>query len=380
MTQWLAFGVMTAIAIFIVLWPLWRRRSALASGGEIAVYKDQLEELARDRLAGLIGAAEAQAARVEVSRRLFAAADMTAAEDAAGDPAGGVRRRRIAVVTVLTMLPLGAMGLYGWLGSPALPSQPAAARLDAPVKNRSIETLVGQVEAHLDRNPEDGRGWQLLAPVYMRLGRFLDATRALRNAVRLLGESAERQADLGEALVDAADGVVTTEAAAAFERALALDAHNVKARFFIGLSAEQDGKPDRAAAVWRNLLREAPSGAGWVGFVRDSLARVDTTEVDSKIAPPVSPGPRPEDVAAAAQLRPEERSDMIRAMVGRLAERLQEDGADVDGWLRLVRSYVVLGHPEQAQSAVSAARRALAGDAEKVRRLDELVRELGLGG
>src|SRR5262249_32469898 len=135
------------------------------------------------------------------------------------------------------LLPAGALTLYLLLGSPQLPGEPLAARLAAPAANRPIESLIAQVENHLERNPDDGRGWEVLAPVYMRVGRFDDAVRAWRNAIRLNGTSAVREADLGEAQVAAANGVVTEEAKAAFDRALKLDAQNVMARFYTGMAA-----------------------------------------------------------------------------------------------------------------------------------------------
>jgi cytochrome c-type biogenesis protein CcmH len=79
-------------------------------------------------------------------------------------------------------------------------------------------------------------------------------------------------------------------------------------------------------------------------------------------------------------MAPEDRSAMVRGMVERLAERLQRDGSDVDGWLRLVRAYTVMGDRGKAISAVADARKALGHDADKLRRLDELVRELKLEG
>ena len=71
---------------------------------------------------------------------------------------------------------------------------------------------------------------------------------------------------------------------------------------------------------------------------------------------------------------------MIAGMVSRLADRLKQDGSDVEGWLRLLRAYVVLGERDKAQGAAADARRALAGDADKLRRIDDLVKELGLSG
>ncbi|MBX9828788.1 MAG: c-type cytochrome biogenesis protein CcmI [Xanthobacteraceae bacterium] len=379
MTLWFVMALMTAAAIFAVLWPL-SRRAPLPAGSDVAVYRDQLDEIGRDRAAGLIGEAEAEAARLEVSRRLLAAADVSAS---APQQSAGWRRRAVALVALL-LLPLGAAGVYLTLGSPDLPGQPQAARRDLSPEQRSIADLVGRVEAHLEANPEDGRGWEVIGPVYMRLGRYDDAVKARRNSLRLLGSTAVREADLGEALTGAANGIVTADAKAAFDRALALDPEDFRSRYFTGLAAEQDGRPKDAADVWTKLLAGAPEDAAWIGFVRESLLRVDPNASVPQARPnqatPETPGPSAADVAAAGQMSPEQRETMVRGMVARLAERLKQDGSDVDGWLRLLRAYMVLGDKEQARASAGEARRALEGNADGLRRLDEAIKGLGLEG
>jgi cytochrome c-type biogenesis protein CcmH len=371
MTLWFLFAAMTALAVFAVLWPLSRSRGPAASGSDVAVYRDQLQEVERDRAAGLIPDDEAQAARVEVSRRLLAAADAVEAETR-GSPSAALWRRRVVAVVALFALPLGACGLYLALGSPGLPSQPLTNRTANPHADQPIESLVARVEERLAQNPEDGRGWELLAPIYLRMGRFDDAVQARRRALSLNGESAARQADLGEAMTAAANGVVTAEAKGVFSRALELDPQALKAQFFLGLAAEQDGQREQAASIWRALIAQAPPDAPWVELVRASLARVDPT-----VAPP---GPSAGDIAAAGALSEGERQQMIRAMVERLAQRLKQDGSDGDGWLRLVRAYMVLGEPERARAAIVDARRALGEDPVNLRRVNDLVKELGLEG
>jgi len=367
MTLWFLFALMTAMAMLAVLWPLARSKGMLRSGSDLVVYRDQLEEIARDRAAGQIGEVEAQAAKVEVSRRLLGAADAQAAPPGPRPPAEATWHRRLVAVIALVALPLGAGGLYLKVGSPELPGQPLSARA-TDVQNQSIDHLVAQVEAHLQANPEDARGWDVIAPVYLRLGRFDDAVKARRTLLRLAGETAERQADLGEALVGTANGIVTAEAKVAFERAVALDAQDVKGRYFLGLAAEQDGRKADAVSIWRAMVAGAPEGSPWVGFVRGELARLE------------GGGPGPEDLAAAADLGPEQRMTMIRGMVEKLSDRLHHDGSDLEGWLRLVRSYMVLGERDKARAAAGEARHALAGDPDKVRKIDELVKGLGIEG
>jgi cytochrome c-type biogenesis protein CcmH len=470
MTLWLVFSLMTAAAIFAVLWPLGRRKP-LRRGSDIAVYRDQLDEIVRDRSAGLIGEAEAEAARVEVSRRLIAAADAAATEHPAPEAPARWRRRATAIAG-LVLLPAGAVLLYLMLGSPQLPGEPLAARLQTPNENDAIENMVAQVENHVERNPNDGRAWEVLAPVYMRLGRFDDAVRAWRNAIRLNGSSASREADLGEALVFAANGVVTAEAKSQFDRAFALDGQDVMARFYLGMAADQAGRRAEAEKIWGDLLAKAPPGAPWVEMVRHALERTapaggtmaaTSTSGGSEVKPeqqhdvnamverlanrlkkdgsdvqgwvqlvrsyrvlgqfdkaqaatadaraalasdpdklrqlaegseaaapaapaaPVAPaaaapGPTAADVAAAGQMQPDAQNQMIRGMVARLADKLKQDGSDLDGWQRLLRAYMVLGERDKAHATAADARRALASDPDKLRRLDEVIKDLGVEG
>src|SRR5262249_50657568 len=163
MTLWFALALMTVAAILAVLWPLARSRN-LRSGSDVAVYRDQLDEIERDRAAGLIEEREAAGAQVEVSRRLIAAVDAQAATAGAASStltAGRWRRRAFAVVA-LVVLPFGAAGFYLALGSPLLPDQPLAQRLAAASNTQS---LIARVESHLERNPDDGRGWEVIAPI-----------------------------------------------------------------------------------------------------------------------------------------------------------------------------------------------------------------------
>jgi cytochrome c-type biogenesis protein CcmH len=371
MLLWSVFAVMTAVAILSVLWPL-SRSANRQPGSDIAVYRDQLEEVDRDRKAGLIGEAEAQAARVEVSRRLIAAADRTESDPPS---VGSSLWRQAAAVGAVVVLPLIAATLYLANGSPQLPGQPLEARLRAAHQDTSIAVLISQAEAHLERNPNDARGYEVLAPVYLRLGRFSDAVAARRKLIALSGSSAERQSDLGEALVAAANGIVTTDAKSAFERALVLEPGDLKAKFYIGIAAEQDGDRGRAAAIWNEMIDKAPAGAQWLPMVRDALARVGAGPLKT-----TATGPSTEDVAAASTMSEKDRDEMIRGMVVRLADRLKENGSDVEGWQRLLRAYVVLGEHDKAHKAAAEAKRALASDPDKLHRIEEMLKSMGLEG
>src|SRR4030081_1360711 len=367
MTLWFVFALMTAAAIFAVLGPLSRGRRPQNDASEAAVYKDQLTEIDRDVAAGLIGSSEAEAARVEISRRLLAAVDSQR-----GPPsASNTRLRRSAAVIALVGLPIVAVAYYLHLGSPRLGDFPLAQRTRTPDVTQPLDNLVAQVEAHLEKNPTDGRGWNVLAPVLARLGRYDDAVRAYHNSITYNGDSAERRADLGETLAAAAGGVVTSEAKAEFERAIALNADEIKARYFLGVAAEQDGRTAEAASIWHAMLAKAPTDAPWRPLVQAALARVG-----GSVAPVL-----PDDaVAAAKDMNETDRGAVIHGMGERLAGRLKQNGDDVEGWLRLVRAYMVMGDRDKAKSTLTDARQAVANDAERLRQLNEGLKNLGLDG
>jgi cytochrome c-type biogenesis protein CcmH len=371
MMLWFVFALMTVAAIFAVLLPLGRSGRAQNQGSEVAVYKDQLAEIERDLAAGLIAAPEAEAARVEVSRRLLAAAG----SEPATAPKSSLKWRRAAAVLALAGLPLVAIGVYVPLGSPRLQDFPLAQRERGSGSGmaQSLENLVVQVEQHLEKNPTDGRGWNVIAPVLERLGRFDDAVRAYRNSLTYNGESAERRSDLGEAISAAAGGIVTAEAKTEFERAHALSADDPKANYFLGLAAEQDGRKDDAANIWRALLAKAPADAPWRPLVQTSLARVGGGGV-------TMPALSDETLAASKDMKEGDRNAMVRGMVERLATRLKQNGDDVEGWLRLVRAYLVMGDRDKAVGASTDARQAVANDAARLRQLDEGLKTLGLDG
>ncbi len=385
-----AFALMTAAAVMAVLWPLSRQRARRnARDADVAVYRDQLAEIVRDQASGRLPPEQAEAARIEVGRRILAADALASAPRPEID--SGTRRRRWAAIAALLFVPVLGAGLYSALGSPALPGAPLAARLQAPPDANDVAILVRRVEEHLASNPNDGQGYEILAPVYARMGRLDDAARAYRQAIRILGPSVQREAALGEILTAAADGMVTQEAARAFTAAVTLDPRDVKSRYFLGLAAEQDGRRADAAAIWSQMLQEAPADAPWRPMLVAALTRLGVTPptasaavppaaTSPRLAPPQAPGPTAQDVAAAAGQSPQERSAMIMGMVSRLEERLAADPKDLDGWLRLARAWSVLGDKDKAIAALQSARTAFAGDDDAARRIEAARTELGLGG
>lgn len=377
MTLWILFALMTGLAALSILVPLRRGGDALTAASanrtaDEAVYKAQLEEVDRDLQRGLVDTVQADAARTEIARRLLAAHRQNKGET----HKAGTGAARLVQLLASLLLPAAALGLYLWLGSPHQPDQPLEARLQSDPEGQPVDVLVARVERHLAANPQDGQGWDVLAPVYMSLGRPQDAAQAYANAIRLNGASEARESSYGEALVVAAEGLVTAEARAAFDRAVKLDPSAPKPRFFLALALGQDGKREEAIAAWKGLLQGADLRAIWVPAAEQELAQLEG-RLPSSLQPPRGPGVA--DVEAAAALSDGERTDMIRSMVDGLKTRLETEGGSAEDWLRLIRAQSVMGDKDAARASVARAREALQGDAAALEAVNRAEADNGLG-
>lgn len=366
MALWLTFALMTGAAVFVVLASLARSRAFAQDGAaaDAAVYRDQLDEISRDRARGLIDEREADGARAEVARRLIATSEVDGREEVRGSLA----RRRIAAVAALVTIPAVALGGYAALGRPDMPDMPLLARKSDVPEADKLADLASRVEQALAKNPNDGRGWVVVAPVYMRLGRPDDAARAYANAIRLMGSNPDLEANLGEALFAAADGVVTERAREAFERSVQGDEPSLKGSFYLARAAEQDGDLAGAVARLKTMLVKAPADAPYLDALREEFQRIAAVP------------PMPMLSTEEANTTPEERPALIRRMVERLGDRLASDGGDLGEWLRLVRARATIGEIDKAREALAAARAKFAGDGRAASRLEALALGLGLEG
>ncbi|MEC9367716.1 MAG: c-type cytochrome biogenesis protein CcmI, partial [Pseudomonadota bacterium] len=195
MFLWFILALLTGGAVLAVLWPFLRPPATAAAGRahDAAVYRDQLAEIDADQARGLIDKAEAQSARTEISRRILA----TGEAGGPGKSKSSQGAARLAFAFTVVCLPIASLAIYLSAGNPSLPDQPLAARLESNETNQSIAALVAKVEARLREHPDDGKGWDVVAPVYLRLGRYGDAADAFEQAIRLLGASAARYSGYG---------------------------------------------------------------------------------------------------------------------------------------------------------------------------------------
>ena len=380
---WVIFALLTGAAVFAVLWPLSRTPAAPEPGElDVAFYKAQAAEIERDKARGVISDAEADLARNEAARRLMAAKT----RERPLETSPSTFAPRAVALGVMAFIPLATLGLYYRVGQPNLPDEPLEARLKETSPGKmDMATAIVRIEQHLVADPNDLRGWEVIAPIYMRLGRSDDAQRAYASILRLKGPSGDAWAGLGEAQVAGASGMVTADAKASFERAITLDASSPRAAFYLGLAAEQDGDKPKALTLWRKLVAESPPNAPWLPLVQNHIASAsgaappDATAQVASAQEPSANGPPAGPMAAAVAAMPgDQQQAMIHRMVDGLADRLKSNGNDIDGWLRLVRAYRVLDEQDKAKVALDDARRNFAADPNAKKRLDALAHELGL--
>ncbi|MEX0345031.1 MAG: c-type cytochrome biogenesis protein CcmI [Rhizobiaceae bacterium] len=373
LTFWTIAIILTAIACLAVLLPV-SRPKATAEASEsfdIEVYRDQLAEVDADNARGLIGGTEAAEARAEIGRRILQTKDAENPEGSGGGNSG----KWLASIAILS-IPLVAVAIYSVTGSPDLPAQPLQARLDKNPAENTIDELIARAESHLADNPEDSRGWDVIAPIYVRVNRYAEAENAYRNAIRIGGNNARRLTGLGETLLGLNQGVITLEASELFEQALDIEPRNSKARFFLAMAKAQRGQDAEAIELWRSVVADAPEQSPWRPAALSAISAVEnrTAQADGS----GQPGPDAADIAAAEEMTAEDRSAMIESMVAGLASKLEENPHDEEGWRRLIRSYVVLGRNNDAREALNQAVAALREKPELVQSLTEFAAGLGI--
>ncbi|PRY93302.1 cytochrome c-type biogenesis protein CcmH [Hasllibacter halocynthiae] len=358
----LGAAVLLALCVLTILAA--PRRGGAGRASAMAIFRDQMDELERDRAAGLVTEGEAEAARAEIGRRMIREDRRAAASTRAGS--------RAPLVTSAVLVPILGVALYAWLGSPDLEGQPAALRASergaVAVASRGAAALAAELE---EVDPAERPG------DFLRLADLQSAAGRPDLAAGTLAPLAARQdAPSGvltlwaEATLQANGGVVTDDVRRAVARALRADPLNPAAAFYLSVVAEADGESARAREILLRRLALAPGEEPWMPTF---AARIDALGAGLGLGPvdlgavvgtqaARVPGPSREDVRAADAMSEEDRRLMVEGMVEGLAARLAAEGGTPAEWLRLARSQVVLDDVAAARAAAEQGLAALGGE------------------
>ena len=390
----LLWAVLTVIAVIVAAAatiPLVRRYEVQPTPKQavLAVLTDQLADVDAQVAGGTVTPNEADALRLEIKRRMLATGRET---EVSARPLGTAALGRVAL-GLAAVVAVAATALYATLGRPELASSEATAAVGTAAnpatgpagptgpdgaQPNDVNAMIVQLEARMKSTPNEPEGWRMLGWSYFQTGRYKESADAYGRAVKLLPSGPGYASAWGEALVQAAGGVVTPAAKQAFEQAKTLDIADARARYFLGVAKEQSGDRKGALDDWLALLAQAPADAPWAGELRRVIgvtakdAGIDVTARLASIVPPaataappvsVTPNPSADQVAAVKAMAPSDQQAMIRGMVDSLAAKLKTNPKDPDGWVRLMRARMVLGDAAGAGVAKRDALAALAGDA-----------------
>ena len=394
MTFWIAAAGIGLAVTALLLLALLRGRAGdePTAAYDLRVYRDQLREVDRDLARGVIAPADAERLRTEVARRVLEAdralGDGNGPEDTAAPP-----QPTLVMAGLVAAVMLGGVWTYFRLGAPGYPDLPIAERLAmsdqayrtrppqaaaeaaaaarAPVPapaDPTFTALMDKLRSALKDRPDDLEGHRLLARNESGLGNYAAAMAAQRQVIAILGNSvsADDHATLAEIMILGAGGYVSPEAEAEIKRALQLDPLNATASYYAGLMFAQVGRPDRTFALWAALLERSQPGDPWVAPLRAQLMQVASEAGEDNYVLPgteAAPGPDADALAAAAEMTPEERQEMVRGMVARLSERLATQGGSAEEWARLITAYGVLGETDRAGAIWAEAQQRFGGRA-----------------
>jgi cytochrome c-type biogenesis protein CcmH len=266
-------------------------------------------------------------------------------------------RKQIAIAAVAAIALVLAGAAVWWSQNVRQQSAAESAPAPASLGDPALAEQADEIRQRLQATPADGALWQSLARTYVLMGKFAEAVPAYRSAIDNGADGAPVQSAYGEAQVMAASGEVTPAALTAFQAALAKDAAEARARYYVALADAQGGKLHEALDAWIKLESESASDAPW----RKSLsARIDQTANALGLDPAKLPGrggagpadePSIEDLNKAARLTPPEREKLLADKTKTLAARLLHEPGDLKGWQILGLASKLLGDHRQSMAA-----------------------------
>ncbi|WP_219845893.1 c-type cytochrome biogenesis protein CcmI [Emcibacter nanhaiensis] len=347
---WAIMAVLLFLALAVVLVPLLRSgKRQRDEHPDVAVYKAQLAELEEDIAQGRLSAEEAETARLEIQRRLLKAADR---QEVGTAPVTSLTGKLIMIAGLV----LACSALYLETGTPGMPDFPKELEQAAgeDEDRQKLLEFVDRIKARLKEDPDSKVGWMALGQFENRLGHFPQSAAAFERAWELDPDNFELMIMYMESLIVLSDGKMSPAALLMLEKALAKNPDHPGVQYYVALLDYQSGKKKEALARWQAIVDQSPPDAPWTRQINQVIAMTRQElglEANGEQAAPVAPNVDQEQMQVVQDMSPEEQQQMIRSMVQRLADRLEENPENGPGWQRLAKAYQVLGEREQAIDA-----------------------------
>lgn len=354
------YSIAALLTLLVVAWvvrPLLRPTPQAGVSSQrlnAAIYRDQLQTLERDLARGTISPADYEATQDELQLRLLDDTEAPAATPPSHRAPFWTARRTAAAIALL--FPLGAAGLYGWLGAPAAIDPVATQKVNDDKIVQMVETLAAKLKA----NPDNPMGWAMLARSYKVMGRLPEAEQAFLKAGDLVNTDPDLLVDYADLLAARADNNIEGRPLALVNQALVLNPQHPMGLMMSGVAAYRRADFAFAVAQWEKLLTllepDSPDAQQVETDIADARAKAGMPASAKATSQPAANATGasteadrlpPVDAAAAGAMTPEK----INQMVERLATRLKANPDDLVGWARLARAYRVQGRLAEAEIA-----------------------------
>ncbi|MEP1539228.1 MAG: c-type cytochrome biogenesis protein CcmI [Paracoccaceae bacterium] len=372
---------------------------------DLRVYRDQLGEVDRDVARGVLNDTDAERVRTEISRRILAV-DSALNQTQTGLGRTGTMSRGLLGFVAAT-IGLGAFGIYTQLGAPGYgdlrlqdrieqaaelrAGRPDQATAEASItqnapptdENAEYTDLVEQLRKAISQRPDDLRGYRLLVRAEARLGNLVAAHQAQERVIELSGgqdADISELTDYADMMILAAGGFVSPEAERVLKLVLDREPGNPIALYYWGLLERQTGRPDTAFRIWDQLLRRGPAQAPWIEPILAQIEEVAAIAGVRYQVPQVGSGrgPTGDDIAAAQDMSPAQRMEMIQGMVSGLSDRLATEGGPPQDWAQLISALGVLGRMDQAAIIFDNARDVFGEDPSAMDMINQAADRAGL--
>lgn len=276
MNQFAVFAVLLIVVVTaFILPPLWLglrapKQRTDRKEANLAIFRDQLAELAREKADGSLAEADYEQAKAELQRRLLEEVEPDAAT--AGAQAGHGPSRKTAIA-ILILLPIAGLLGYGVLGNPKAldPTQTAAPQQMTPEK---INEMVASLAEKLKANPDNMQGWLMLARSYKSMGRYDEAVDAYTKAEKAIGDDPDQLASYAETIAMANGKGITDKALKLVERALKIDPKHGHSLFLAGAAAMEAGDNKKGIAYWEPLLEQVEPGSDIDRMLRSGIEKM----------------------------------------------------------------------------------------------------------
>ena len=367
MSFWIVSVFILSATLITIIVPMMRSRASRYDEYNNEIYQDQINEIKRDLDRGILDPIDGEALKTELEKKLEENSSSKAKFNSDTTSAKSPIRSAIVLAGII---PFMSYGLYHYLGSPNKPGLPFGERpfnSSLSTADAEMDSLVEKLRDRLSQNPDQLTGWILLGKSLISLNRFADAANAFKQAFKIAPDRAEIAASIAETKFMSMDGRFDMEVRDFFKTAQRLNPKEHKALFYLGLDAFMTKQYPLAIQLWVDLISISPVGAPWLDGVRGRLieaadagdlkisnftSRLELkSETENKSQQNNELIPTQEDIKNANEMSEKERKNFIRSMVERLADRLESEPNDLDGWRRLARAYRVLGEKKKAAMA-----------------------------